>query len=210
MIGLIGSSKGGSTKSTTIQNLAVELASNGIDVMLLDADPQQTSSKWVGRRNEAGILPKIHCTQKTGDIYDTAIDLNRRYGIVLIDAGGYDSRELRTGMLAANVLIITMQASQPDLETMPEMMEIIDFAKDMNPDLQVKAVLTRVPTNRLNTEAMDAREALEQFNEIGLLRSVIRERKVYREANRLGKGVVEMDDPKAKAEIQLLAAELWG
>ena len=40
MILLIGGEKGGTGKSTIATNLAVQLALDGKDVMLLDADPQ--------------------------------------------------------------------------------------------------------------------------------------------------------------------------
>ena len=49
---LIASAKGGVGKSTLATNLAVYLAHEGEDVMLLDADLQATSKRWADRRNE--------------------------------------------------------------------------------------------------------------------------------------------------------------
>jgi chromosome partitioning protein len=51
---------------------------------------------------------------------------------------------------------------------------------------------------------------LAEFPEIRVLRSIIRDRKVYRDAMSEGLGVVEMDNGKAKAEIQLLVSEIMG
>ncbi|HYD81872.1 MAG TPA: division plane positioning ATPase MipZ [Paucimonas sp.] len=208
MILLIGGEKGGTGKSTIATNLAVQLALEGKDVMLLDADPQGTASKWIERRNEAGY-PLIHCAQKTGDVYKAAVDLGQRYEHVIIDAGGRDSRELRSGMVAADKMYVPIRASQADLETLPHVDELIGLARGLNEDLQVFAVLSQAPSNPLINEVQDAQELLIQFPELKLSDSIIRDRKVYRDALLAGKGVVELSNGQAKAEIQLLCGEVF-
>lgn len=206
---LIGGEKGGSGKSTTATNLAVFLKLEGQDVMLLDADKQATSTKWIGRRNDAGY-PEIHSAQKLGDIYKTAIDLGSRYGFVIIDAGGRDSRELRTGMVAADVLYIPIKASQADLETLPVVDELVSLSRGMNPGLLVRTLLCMAPTNERIKEVDDAQALLVDFPDLPLSGCIIRERKIYRDALLLGKGVVEMKNGDARAEIQLLGQEILG
>ena len=206
---LVGGEKGGSGKSTTATNLAVYLKLEGHDVMLLDADKQATSTKWVGRRNDAGY-PEIHSAQKLGDIYKTAIDLGGRYGFVIIDAGGRDSRELRTGMVAADVLYIPIKASQADLETLPVVDELVSLSRGMNPGLLVRTLLCMAPTNERIKEVEDAQALLVDFPDLPLSGCIIRERKIYRDALLLGKGVVEMKNSDARAEIQLLGQEILG
>ncbi|TCP10655.1 chromosome partitioning protein [Crenobacter luteus] len=209
MILLVGGEKGGSCKTTTATNLAVVMAQRGVDVMLLDADPQCTASKWVARRN-AAELPMIHCAQKTGEVYATANDLAKRYELVIVDAGGRDSKELRSAMVAADLLLMPIQASIADLETIEHMAEVIGMAKAMNSTLEVMAMIARAPTNPSITEVAEARELLADYPEIGLARSIVRDRKIYRDALLEGRGVVEMDNTKARAEIQLLANEIFG
>ena len=206
---LIGGEKGGSGKSTTATNLAVFLKIEGFDVMLLDADKQATSTKWVGRRNDAGY-PEIHSAQKLGDIYKAAIDLGSRYQFVIIDAGGRDSRELRTGMVAADVLYIPIKASQADLETLPVVDELVSLSRGMNPGLKVRTLLCMAPTNERIKEVEDAQALLTDFPELPLSGCIIRERKIYRDALLLGKGVVEMKNGDARGEIQLLGQEILG
>jgi chromosome partitioning protein len=206
---LIGGEKGGSGKSTTATNLAVYLKLEGLDVMLLDADKQATSTKWVARRNEAGY-PEIHSAQKLGDIYRTAIDLASRYQYVVIDAGGRDSRELRTGMVAADLIYVPIKASQADLETLPVVDELVSLSRGMNHGLQVRTLLCMAPTNERIKEVEDARALLADFPELPLSSCIIRERKIYRDALLLGKGVVEMKNSDARAEIQLLGQEILG
>lgn len=209
MVVLVGVEKGGTEKSTVATNLAVWLATEGKDVMLIDADPQGTAAKRVERRNSDAGLPVVHCTQKTGDVYKTAMDLGERYEHVPIDAGGRDSKELRTALVAADVLYVPIQASQADLETLPHVNELVGLADGMNQGLRSFALLSLAPTNPTITEVRDAQELLEEFTELRLSPSIIRDRKVYRDALLEGRGVVEMSNNQAAAEIQLLAQEIF-
>ena len=208
MIILIGSQKGGCGKSTTSVNISAELAGRGHDVVIVDADRQCTSANWAMDRIENPALAKVHCIQKYENIRDTLLDLDQRYEYVIVDAAGRDSRELRTGMTAAHILIVPFRPSQPDLDTLPNMQEIIIQAKDLNPGLKVYGLITMAPTNPIIHEEADARECLMDYPEIKLLSTMIRDRKVYRDAMSDGLSVVEMDNPKAKAEIKKLIEEV--
>lgn len=208
MILLIAGEKGGTGKSTIATNLAALLAVAGKDIMLLDADPQGTSTSWIERRNAAG-LPKIHSAQKTGDVYSTVMDQGERYEFVLVDAGGRDSKEMRTALVAADLLYTPFKASQNDLETMPKLNEIVGMAKGMNRALKAFAMLNMAPAQPTAREVPEARELLAEFPEFLLSSSIIRDRRVYRDAAAAGKGVVEMNDNQARAEIELLAQEIF-
>jgi chromosome partitioning protein len=208
MIVLIGSQKGGCGKSTTAVNICAELAGRGHDVVLVDADRQCTSANWAMDRVEKPALPAVHCVQKYENIRDTLLDLDKRYEYVIVDAAGRDSRELRTGMTAAHILVVPFRPSQPDLDTLPNMQEIIIQAKDLNHNLKVYGLITMAPTNPVIHEETDARECLIDYPEIKLLATMIRDRKVYRDAMSEGLGVVEMDNPKAKMEIKKLVEEI--
>ena len=208
MIILIGSQKGGCGKSTTAVNLCAALANLKHDVVLVDADRQCTSANWAMDREANEKLAKVHCVQKYENIRDTLLDLNKRYGFVVVDAAGRDSRELRTGLLAANILIVPFRPSQPDLDTLPKMQEIIIQAQDLNPELQVFGLLTMTPTNPAIHEEADARTCISDYPSIKLLNTIIHDRKCYRDAMSDGLGVIEMDNPKAKDEIKKLLAEV--
>ncbi|MCP4936784.1 MAG: AAA family ATPase [bacterium] len=208
MIVLIASQKGGCGKSTTAANLCALLAQRGEDVVLVDADRQCTAANWALDRTERTDLPKVHCVQKYENIHSTLLDLAQRYGFVVADTGGRDSREMRTGMLAADILIVPLRASQPDLDTLPKMQEVITQAKDLNPKLHVCALLNIAPTNPLVHEVEEAQDYLSDYPKITLLNTVIRDRKIYRDCMSVGSGVVEEDNDKAKAEIETLVQEI--
>lgn len=209
MIVLIGSQKGGCGKSTTAVNICAELAKRGKDVVLIDADRQCTAANWAMDRSNNDSLPTVHCVQKYENIRETLQDLDKRYECVVVDAAGRDSRELRTGMTAAHILLVPFRPSQPDLDTLPNLQEIITQAKDLNPELSVYGLLTMAPTNPVVHEADEAREYLLDYPEIQLLNTILRDRKVYRDAMSEGMGVVELDNSKACNEIESLMEELF-
>lgn len=208
MIVLIGGEKGGAGKSTLATNLAAYLATQDKDVILLDCDKQGTATKWVARRNEAGYK-EVHSAQKVGDVYKTAVDLSKRYEYVIIDAGGRDSKELRTALVAADMVYVPLKASQADLETLPVVDELINLARGMNPNLQARSILCMAPTNEMIREVDDAKELLADFPDLPLSDCIIRERKIYRDAMLLGRGVVELKNSQARAEVELLAQEIF-
>ncbi|MFY4698687.1 cobyrinic acid ac-diamide synthase, partial [Burkholderia glumae] len=125
------------------------------------------------------------------------------------DAGGRDSKELRTALVASQLLITPTQASQADLETLPKVNELVSLARGLNPDLKAHAVLSRAPSNPMIREVEDAKELLAEFDQLVLADSVIRDRKIYRDALLSGNGVVELSNSQAKAEIQLLVQEFF-
>lgn len=209
MILLIGAEKGGVGKSTIATNLAVYLAHEGADVVLVDTDTQTTAARFVERRGEAGLQPAIQCLQKTGDVSAALRDLDKRYQVVIVDAGGRQSRELRTAAAVASLLLTPIRASQADLETLPTMNELTGLARGFNPTLEAYAVLSMTPSNPVIREVAEAQELLVEFDQLKLANSIIRDRKVYRDALLAGRGVVEMDNSQAKAEIQLLAQEFF-
>jgi chromosome partitioning protein len=208
MIILFASQKGGSGKSTLAINAAAYLACQGKDVVLVDADKQPSSSRFVADRNENPDLPVIHSVAKRQNIRKTLLDLKERYDYVIVDVAGHDSPEMRTGMTGADMLVVPFIPSNMDLDTIDDMNTVINEAKDFNPDLKVVAVLNKVPSNPSIREEQEARDYLKDYPDLPVCRSIIRHRKVYRDILPYGLGAVESKNSKAKAEVQLLMQEI--
>jgi chromosome partitioning protein len=206
MIILIGSEKGGVGKSTLATNLSAFFAIQGKDVILVDADRQSTSANWVQDRLESKKA-KIDCVRQYDNIKSTLQSLNNRYDIVIVDCQGRDSKELRTGLLAADLVIAPFRPSQWDLDTLPTMVELIDNAMDLNPNLKACAILTMSPTNH-NINELELARSVFKFDNLVLLKSATCDRKVYRDAASIGLSVLEMDNEKASLEISEIATEL--
>lgn len=206
---LIGGTKGGTGKSTIATNLCVLLAHQNVDVMLLDTDKQASSAKWHGRRETQTGLPVINCTQKQGDVSSTIISLSKKYPVIIVDAGGYDSDELRSAMVAVDALYIPIQPSQFDLETLQDLAPIIVRSKIYNPKLKVFGVISKAGTNPSVSETAEAKELLMSIEGIQICNTVIRDRKVFREVTRDGRGVYESNNTTAIEEMIALGKEIF-
>ena len=211
MIVLCGGGKGGTGKSTFAMNIAASYAVGGADVMLLDTDPQGTAAKWVARRTALHPeAPRIHCARQAGDVYATVADLAGRYEHVVIDAGGYDSEEVRSAMGAAHRMVVTVRPGQADIETMGRMDRLYSEVKRINPALRGVVVINQAPTHHADQQVPDAEEALEGLQHLVLLDVVVHLRKIYADALKNGLGVVEENDPKARQEIEELHQGIQG
>jgi chromosome partitioning protein len=89
------------------------------------------------------------------------------------------------------------------------MNELVKLARGMNHVLEARAVISMGPTNPVIHEAQEAQELLTELPEFKLSDVVVRDRKVYRDSMAEGRGVIEMDNPKATAEIEALANEIY-
>lgn len=208
MIILVAHQKGGVGKSTLAVNLAAEVQRRGSDVLIAEADPTiHTARLWTATREETGAKP-ITSTKLDGNISAPLRDLAGRYDYVIVDVAGKDSREMRSAMLTADVMVSPILPSQPDMDATNFLVQTIEEARDFNPKLAVLAVMNRCPTAWNSSETGEAIEYLQDYPELPLAKVRIYDRKAYRTSIEKGLGVVELKDGKAKAEIQLLLNEI--
>ena len=206
---LIGSQKGGAGKSTLAVNVAGWLIHQDKDVILVDADPQGSSVRWAQDRQEIKSLKHIPHVQASGNINQTIKDISDKYDYVVVDTAGRDSRELRTGMAVADILLSPARPSQYDLDTLPHLVEVFTQAKDINPKLKAYLILNMCPTNPVIKEAGDAKNYLAEFPEFVTATSLIYDRKAFRDCVSEGKTVFEWKDAKAEKEIRALMEEVF-
>ncbi len=208
MILLVGGEKGGSGKSCLAQNMAVYLQQQQKDVLLLDADPQGTTTDWAKEREENDSLINLPCVQASGNIRQILKDLVKRYEVVIVDAGGQDSEALRSAMTVATHMLLPFRPKRRDLKTLVNVSQLVKLAKAVNPDMKVRAVITQSPTLPSQVQRiLDAKEACRSFG-IEPLQSLTCNRNVYDDADENGSSVLEVEtDFKAKEEIESLVIE---
>lgn len=205
---LFGSQKGGCGKSTLAVNVAGWLLKENKDVILVDADPQGSAVRWAQDRQEHDKVTNIPHVQASGNINQTLKELATKYDYVIVDTAGRDSRELRTGMIVADVLISPFRPSQYDLDTVPHLSEVFLQAQDLNPSLRGFLVLNMCPTNPVIKETEDAQSYLRDFPEFIMAHTLIYDRKAYRDCIAEGKTVFEWKDNKTRDEINALMEEI--
>jgi chromosome partitioning protein len=205
---LIAHQKGGVGKSTLAVNLAAEAQRRGGDVLIAEGDPTiHTARNWARVRASANAAP-ITSVKLEGAIHTNLTDLGKRYDYVIVDVAGKDSREMRSAMTAAHVMVTPILPSQADVDSSNSLSRTIVDARDFNPGLAVIAVLNRCSTQWNDTEADESAEYMKDYPELPLADVRLHDRKAYRRSLETGLGVVELKDPKAKAEIQLLMNEI--
>ncbi len=108
MIIVVGGIKGGSGKTTVATNVAVIRASEGADVLLVDADDQETASDFTILRNEQMAEGAGFTSIKlTGAAVRTeTLRLKRKYDDIIIDVGGRDTTSQRAALSVADLLLV--------------------------------------------------------------------------------------------------------
>jgi chromosome partitioning protein len=213
MIVLCGCEKGGVGKSTVAVNLAVGRARTGRDVLLVNADKQDSAEEWAETRRHLGHQPVIPAVAIRGQrLRHDVADLARRYDDIVIDCGGRDSLELRYAMSIAHIQIMPCEPSQFDVNTMYKMDRLVSEAKIHNPALRAVALVNKAPTNPAMGDTREMLDALADMQHYGVLDTRLYARKAYRLCGRDGVAVFELDspDPKATAEVEALNVEVWG
>lgn len=210
MIILVGGEKGGSGKSCLAQNIAVFFVKyKKASVLMVDCDPQRTTSDWIQARNDDPDLPTINCVQLYGKIRNDLISLEDRYDVIVVDCGGQDNLALRASMSVAEYVLIPLRPKRRDLKTVPHMEDILTTCKMVNPKMKASFVITQCPA--LPNQApriLEAKEVCESFC-INVLDAITYNRNVYDDSEEHGKSVIEIDETsKAATEIIAIAEEM--
>ena len=90
MILTVGGIKGGSGKTTIATNLACIAASQNADVLLIDADDQETAADFTAvRKEDHPSAPRYTCAKLSGRAVRTEIlELVSKYDHIIVDTGG--------------------------------------------------------------------------------------------------------------------------
>lgn len=205
MMILVGGEKGGSGKSCLAQNLAVFFARDKKAIVLMvDCDPQRTSSDWIQARNSDPSLPAINCIQLYGKIRNDLISLTQHYDYVIVDCGGQDNLALRAAMSVADHVIIPLRPKRRDLKTVPHMEDMLSTCKMVNPKMLASFVITQCPSlPNQASRIIEAKDVCRSYG-INVLNAVTFNRNVYDDSEEQGSSVLEID-PQGKAAIEMTA-----
>ena len=208
----LGGDKGGCGKTTLATNLAALAAGRGYKVALLDADPKPDSASWHDLRiKNKEALPKITLRRTIGDIDDSIINLANSHDILIIDTGGMEGPEMRYTVGYATTFIAPYNPSHYDLNTARKVESIVSLGRPLNPDMISYSVLVNVSNHPHSKSTVDSRRSLQGLNASKCLKTHIHALEVWKYSAGLGMGVSELDNEKAKSDLNNLAEEieLW-
>lgn len=199
---LIGGEKGGTGKSTIATNLSIMSCLMCHDVLLLDTDKQGSSSKFISDRNEAGLKPTPTCVQIRGKYLHNEIeDLSERYEVIIIDAGGQDSIELRAAMASPSVtkLYTPLQPNEFDINTLATMDDLVCTAQCFNQKLEAFIIFSQAPTHAKIYSLSEAKEISKDYENLKICNSIISHRVPFQYATSHYMSVVEFELDRIKA-----------
>ena len=210
MIITVGGEKGGSGKSCLAQNIAVYIRRELSDsILMVDCDPQRTTSSWIQERNDNPEVPKIKCIQLYGKVREELLSLSNHYEYMVIDCGGQDNLALRSSLAVAEHVLVPVRPKRRDLKTVAHMEDIISTCKMANPYMNVAFVLTQCPSlPSMVSRILEAREVCDSYD-IPALKAVTYSRNIYDDSEEDGMSVIERDpEGKAANEIKAIFTEL--
>lgn len=204
MVYTIGGIKGGSGKTTVATNLAVMLANSGRDVLLVDADDQETATDFTHWRNES--LPQgtgYTAIQLSGNAVRTEVlKLRDKYDDIVIDTGGRDTTSQRAAMVISDVYIVPFIPRSFDMWTLEKVVKLVEEMRPANPGLRTYAILNK--TDHRGSDNTEAEEYLKETSAITFLTASLGHRKAFANAASKGLGIAEMKptDDKALREME--------
>lgn len=182
----IAGEKGGTGKTTLALNIASELHARGRRVLLVDADPQGTSTTWAGIAAESGVdgPTTIAMGEQLRAQLGRAVE---GYDWCVIDCPGRGGKRQVGALMVADVALLPCGPSPADAWALGASVDLIGEVREMRPELRAAIVL-----NRCNRTAIgkSTRDAIAQLTTtLPTLRSTLGDRVAFREALASGDGV---------------------
>jgi chromosome partitioning protein len=202
--------KGGAGKTTVSMQLAGTLGRRGRKVLVIDADPQGTATRWAASAaDEAPFPATISGLSAAGDkVHREAKKYVDDFEFIVIDCPpAADSPVPQSALLIADVGLVPVVPSPLDLWASVGIGKVIDSLRDLNEALQPLIVV-----NQCQPQTAIAKEALEVLPQFGIpvLASRLHQRTAYRQAAVFG-GTVHDLGPRAApaiAEVDALTDEI--
>lgn len=209
---VFGHEKGGVGKTSLALNFTALAAENGVDVVLLDTDRQQSAANWLELRMASPELCKISILSNTSNPLHELHSLSARYELVVCDIGALSYKALVECGLLADLYIIPTGTSDLDLTPAESLVSVIrKLPTPPSSVADVRCLITKAPSNPKSTEVQKTRERL-SFNDIPVLDTVIANRSSWRSMANSGRALHELKgknrDEKAVEEVQSLYNEV--
>jgi len=186
--------KGGTSKTSTAINLAVFAASQGLEVIIVDLDPQVSACEWADIRGDKApavvqaAVPHLERTLKAAEA--------NKVDLAIVDTAGHSNDAALAAARFSDLVLVNIQPSLVDLKTLKTTLDTIKAGGGP----VTRAVLSRVRDSKSNRR----RDAADWITEQGLEVSPVTlcERTVYQDAYAKGLGVTETE-PKGKAADEI-------
>lgn len=196
--------KGGVGKTTLSISIAHKLSLLFPDVLVVDADPQQSSLNWSEMRNSKLPFTVIGFSKKS--LHRDLPQIAKNYKHVVIDAPPRVTELARSCILASDCIIIPCTPSPYDVWASVEIVELIQEASVYKEKLKSAFVINRKIAN--TAISRDVADVLSKMD-LPVLKTHISQRVIFAETAATGKTVFDIEpEGKAANEITSLVNEI--
>jgi chromosome partitioning protein len=200
--------KGGSGKTTTSMTLGASLGIRGLKVLIVDADPQSSATRWYSHAPEDQPYPAtvINLAEARDKVSNTIKAHLENYDLIIIDCPPHiDSPVTLAVMLIADLAIAPVIPSAIDTWATEKLLGVANMAREHNDGLIMRAMLNQVRTTAL-ARAISADLAADPTFELMPVHLSLRT--TYGEAAALGLSVYARTDARAIEEANALGEEV--
>ena len=202
--------KGGSGKTTVSMQLAGTLARKKNKVLVVDADPQGTATRWAASASDENPFPAsvIGLSAANEKVHREVKKFVGDYDFIVIDCPpAADSPVPQSALLIADLALVPIIPSPLDLWASVGIRKVIENVGDINETLK-----SRLVVNQCQPKTNLAKETLEILPEFGIMvcKNYLRQRTAYRQSAVFGQTVQDLGSKAtdAIAEIEALTEEI--
>lgn len=207
----VANQKGGSGKTTVSMQMAGAIARRGSKVLVVDADPQGTATRWAASAEDEHPFPAsvIGLSAASAKVHREVKKFIDDYDYIVIDCPpAADSPVPQSALLIADLVLVPIIPSPLDMWAAVGIRQVIANVSDLNEGLKARLVLNQCQPN--TTLAQETLEVLPEFG-IELAKAQLRHRQVYRQSAVFGQTVHDFGGKASAAikEVENLITEVF-
>jgi len=205
----VANQKGGCGKTTITMQLAGSLGKDGFKILVVDADPQGTATRWVASANDELPFPAhiAGLSAAGGQVHKEVKKYMGMYDYILIDCPpSADSLIPQSALMVSNIVLIPVIPSPADLWAAVGIQELIERIQIVNTKLKALIVPNMCQSNQTLTQ--ETLKVLKDFG-IEICKAHIYLRTAYKQSVVLGQTIHDIKGAiKAEQEILHLKKEV--
>lgn len=203
MIYTVGGIKGGSGKTTIATNLTVFLSKQGRDVILVDADDQESATDFTSFRHQSleGELGYTAVKVTGSELNASVAQLAKKYDDVVIDTGGRDTVSQRSALSVSHVYLVPFAPRSLDIWTLRKVENLIAEMSPFNPGLICLTFINKADAR--GTYKEDTADLLRESQYVRFIDTPIGNRISFANAAASGLGVIEIKPTDEKAVLEI-------